>query len=267
MGGDWLERHNGWIWNEALLDAFLGWLFIPGMKCKVSTWEDKSIRKAKWNVFVDLGGGMRKPLMLCGAEVGEYSWQLSVDSEENKPKRWMVWKFTDRKHRVIKIYLFFDTATTNGWWGNLEVFGQRSGAKALNFVRLLYIIRLYLSPIYRRRRGIEYNFMLCILALSCFFSGANQVRWWRLEYLMSFFPVAGLAYWFFWGTRKSNVPIVGWLQKVWQKKTTAGWIVRKPTKRPCKPCTSTSSVAVRLNEMARKGEDFCLPMVVLRSCP
>ena len=70
-----------------------------------------------------------------------------------------------------------------------------SGAgQSVDFVGLLYIIRLYLSPIYRRRRGIEYNFMLCILALSCFFSGANQVRWWRLEYLMSFLPVAGLAY-------------------------------------------------------------------------
>ena len=30
----------------------------------------------------------------------------------------------------IKLDLFFDTATTTGWWGNLEVFGQRSGAKA-----------------------------------------------------------------------------------------------------------------------------------------
>jgi hypothetical protein len=26
----------------------------------------------------------------------------------------------------IKLGLFFDTATTNGWWGNLEVFGQRN---------------------------------------------------------------------------------------------------------------------------------------------
>ena len=66
-----------------------------------------------------------------------------------------------------------------------------SGARqSVDFVRLLYIIRLYLSPICRRRRGIEYNFMLCIIALSCFFSGANQVRWWRLEYLMSFLPCA-----------------------------------------------------------------------------
>ena len=26
----------------------------------------------------------------------------------------------------IKLGLFFDIATTNGWWGNLEVFGQRN---------------------------------------------------------------------------------------------------------------------------------------------
>jgi hypothetical protein len=31
----------------------------------------------------------------------------------------------------IKLVLFFDTATTNRWWGNLEVFRQRSRAKAL----------------------------------------------------------------------------------------------------------------------------------------
>ena len=66
-----MERLNGWIWNEALLDALVGGLLIPGTKCKVSAREDKSIRKAKWNVWVDLGCGMRKPLMLCGAEVGE----------------------------------------------------------------------------------------------------------------------------------------------------------------------------------------------------
>ena len=34
----------------------------------------------------------------------------------------------------------------------------------------------------------EPNYALCILALGCFFSGANQVRWWWLEYLMSFLP-------------------------------------------------------------------------------
>jgi len=42
----------------------------------------------------------------------------------------------------IKLVLLFDTATTNGWWGNIEVFGQRSGAKAFDFVRLLYIMGL-----------------------------------------------------------------------------------------------------------------------------
>ena len=32
----------------------------------------------------------------------------------------------------IKPDLFFDTATTTGWRGTLEVFGQRSGAKAFD---------------------------------------------------------------------------------------------------------------------------------------
>ena len=30
-----------------------------------------------------------------------------------------------------KLVLFFNTATTNEWWGTLEVFGLRSGAQAL----------------------------------------------------------------------------------------------------------------------------------------
>ena len=59
------------------------------------------------------------------------SLQLSVNSEENIINRRMVIKFTDRKHLEIKLELFFDTATTNGWRGTLEVFGQRSRAKAL----------------------------------------------------------------------------------------------------------------------------------------
>jgi len=55
----------------------------------------------------------------------------------------MVIKFTYRKHMEIKNDLFTPTATANGWWGNIEVFGQRSGAKALIFVRLLYIMSAY----------------------------------------------------------------------------------------------------------------------------
>ena len=38
-----------------------------------------------------------------------------------------------------------------------------------------------------------------------FFSGANQVRWWRLEYLMSFLPCAWTALCFLGGTSKNNV--------------------------------------------------------------
>jgi len=30
-------------------------------------------------------------------------------------------------------------------------------------------------------KGMTINYMLCIIALSCFFSGASAARWWRLE--------------------------------------------------------------------------------------
>ena len=65
----------------------------------------------------------------------------------------------------------------------------------------------------------------------------------------SFLPVGGLAYWFFWGTIKSNVPKKRGLQKVWQKKTTAGLIARRQAKRLCKP-------------RGTRGEDFRLPGIL-----
>jgi len=52
-----------------------------------------------------------------------------------------------------------------------------------------------------------------------------------------------------------------------RKKTTAGWIARRQAKRLCKPCTSTSSAAVRLNELARKGGDFCRPVIAPAELP
>jgi len=30
-------------------------------------------------------------------------------------------------------------------------------------------------------KGMTINYLLCIIALSCFFSGASVARWWRLE--------------------------------------------------------------------------------------
>lgn len=47
------------------------------------------------------------------------------------------------KHMDNQPGMFFIFCTTDGWWGTLEVFGQRSGAKALIFVRLLYIVSAY----------------------------------------------------------------------------------------------------------------------------
>ncbi len=47
------------------------------------------------------------------------------------------------KHMDNQPVMFFIFWTTNGWWGNLRFFGQRSGAKALIFVWLLYIMSAY----------------------------------------------------------------------------------------------------------------------------
>ena len=74
---------------------------------------------------------------------------------------------------IIKLELFLLTATVEREEGNLLDSRAAERGKSVDFVRLLYIIRLYSSPIYRRRRGIEYNYMLCIIALSWVFSGAT----------------------------------------------------------------------------------------------
>ena len=65
--------------------------------------------------------------------------------------------------------MFFIFCTTDGWWGNSEALRAAERGKSVNFVRLLYIIRLYLSLLFRRQAGIEYNYMLCIIASGCFF--------------------------------------------------------------------------------------------------
>jgi len=53
------------------------------------------------------------------------------------------WKSYTASTWTIDPVCFLFSATTNGWWGNIEVFGQQSGAKALIFVRLLYIMSAY----------------------------------------------------------------------------------------------------------------------------
>ena len=50
----------------------------------------------------------------------------------------------------------------------LRLSGSGAG-QSVDLVRLLYIIRLYLSLLFRRQAGIEYNYMLCIIAWGCFF--------------------------------------------------------------------------------------------------
>jgi len=80
---------------------------------------------------------MQRRYWPCGAEVGEMNWTqwsegwMAVRYELPPPKHNERSEWTYRKHMEIKLVLFFDNATTTGWWGNLEVFGQRSRAKAL----------------------------------------------------------------------------------------------------------------------------------------
>ena len=70
--------------------------------------------------------------------------------------------------------MFFIFCTTDGWWGNSEALRAAERGKSVDFVRLLYIIRLYLSLLLRRQAGIEYNYMLCIIASGCFFLAQVQ---------------------------------------------------------------------------------------------
>ena len=113
-------------WNGTLL-AVCGRIYL---------WEDNS-RKVKWNDCVDCG--MKRLSHLCCAVLRWVKWTerngvkggREVRYEQRPPKRNERREWTDRKHMKIKHDLFFDTATTNGWRGTLEVFGQRSGAKAL----------------------------------------------------------------------------------------------------------------------------------------
>ena len=57
------------------------------------------------------------------------------------------------------------------------------------------------------------NYLLCIIALSCFFFWHKCSTVVAVGVQTAFLPVGGLAYWFFWGTRKSNVPNCAWIAK------------------------------------------------------
>ena len=129
-------------------------------------------------------------------------------------------------------------------WGSS---GSAAG-QSFDFVRLLYIIRLYLSLLFRRQAGIEYNYMLCIIAWGCFF--------------LAHFRHGGGSWsaWF----------LFCLLQKVWQKKkTAAGLIARKPTKRPCKPRASAGSASWRegWGFLAAGGCPAELPVITFQAKP
>jgi len=67
----------------------------------------------------------------------------------------------------------------------------------------------------------------------------------------------------------------GLIAKSVTEKNNEGWIVRKPTKRPCKPCTSASSVTVGHKWADEKGRGFLaagdcpaeLPVINLQAKP
>ena len=71
-------------------------------------------------------------------------------------------------------------------------------------------------------KGMTINYMLCIIALSCFFfwlkCGTVVAVGVQTSFLQPPAPVKR-----------------GYCKKCDRKKTIAGWIVRRPTKRPCKP--------------------------------
>jgi hypothetical protein len=71
-------------------------------------------------------------------------------------------------------------------------------------------------------KGMTINYMLCIIALSCFFF------WLKCGTVVAVGVQASFL--------QPPAPLKrGYCKKCDRKKTTTGWIVRRPTKRPCKP--------------------------------
>jgi len=103
-----------------------------------------------------------------------------------------------------KIPVFF-FCTLAGWWGILVVFRAVERGCGLDCVAILHNVSLYafFSLIVSDIRFIQksaYNYALCKHSFGLFFSGTNQVRWWRSRnnrdkspYLMSFLPCAWTA--------------------------------------------------------------------------
>ena len=132
----------------------------------------------------------------------------------------------------------------------LRLSGSGAG-QSVDLVRLLYIIRLYLSLLFRRQAGIEYNYMLCIIASSYFF-------FWRK---CSTVVVVGVQTSFF-----------AILQKVWQKKNNSRVDVRRQAKRLCKPrfdrlSDRQAQRSVKSADLEIRGGDFWRLGIALRSCP
>jgi hypothetical protein len=122
-------------------------------------------------------------------------------------------------------------------WGSS---GSAAG-QSVDFVRLLYIIRLYLSLLFRRQAGIEYNYMLCIIASGCFFLA--QVQHGGGGWSANVF----FASWVDWlidfseEREKAMCQNVRGLQKVWQKKQQQGGLCGGRQKDCASPASTGSA--------------------------
>jgi hypothetical protein len=128
--------------------------WIPGMKCKVSTWEDKSIRKAKWNVgWFGLWNEKATYAVRCWGgwnELNAMEWR--VDGGEvrtaSPETEWEKWMNLPQAHGNKTRRIFF-TATIEREEGKSVVFGQRSGAMRWVCAAIIHnkvIFIPYLSP-------------------------------------------------------------------------------------------------------------------------
>ena len=105
--------------------------------------------------------------------------------------------------------------------GNSWGFRAAERGKGVDFVRLLYIIRLWaFLLICRQARKWPLTTCYVYIALSCCFSGASFLL-----------LVGGLKQWFW----KNIIVKEGLIAKIVTEKSNEAWIVRKPAKRPCKP--------------------------------
>ena len=124
----------------------LYWLFVRWLICERITAE-------KRNGMNCVDCGMERLIHLCCAVLRWVKWTKrnvvkggrEVRHEQRPPKRneWREWTY--RKHMQIKLDLFFLTATIEREEGNIVGLSGSGAGQSVDFVRLLYIIRLWAS--------------------------------------------------------------------------------------------------------------------------